>query len=199
MKAKIKLLASAVAAATLAVAGGASAATYVDNWTVAPGGGISVVFGDNGLEIPGAETIPGETTTTHNFNASTGAFTDTFSFELPNGLVGFTLSSIGLLPNSSLTLSSFTFNGTPIPFTNTPSGDGGNTVQSASGALPVVLGGPQVLTVTGTGGGESVFSGTATFRPVGVVPEPGSWALMIIGFGGMGAMLRRSRRMAALA
>jgi hypothetical protein len=30
----------------------------------------------------------------------------------------------------------------------------------------------------------------------GVVPEPGTWALMILGFGGAGAALRRSRRMA---
>ena len=31
------------------------------------------------------------------------------------------------------------------------------------------------------------------------VPEPASWALMILGFGGAGAMLRRRRRVAALA
>lgn len=29
---------------------------------------------------------------------------------------------------------------------------------------------------------------------VGVVPEPGTWALMILGFGGAGAMLRQRRR-----
>ena len=32
---------------------------------------------------------------------------------------------------------------------------------------------------------------------VGVVPEPGTWALMIVGFGGDGAMLRRRRAIAA--
>ena len=33
----------------------------------------------------------------------------------------------------------------------------------------------------------------------GVVPEPGTWALMILGFGGAGAMLRRRRTTAATA
>ncbi|MBS0334045.1 MAG: PEPxxWA-CTERM sorting domain-containing protein [Proteobacteria bacterium] len=31
------------------------------------------------------------------------------------------------------------------------------------------------------------------------VPEPGAWALMILGFGGAGAMLRRRRRLAGVA
>ena len=31
-------------------------------------------------------------------------------------------------------------------------------------------------------------------RPGGVVPEPGTWAMMIVGFGGTGAILRRRRQ-----
>jgi len=34
---------------------------------------------------------------------------------------------------------------------------------------------------------------------VTAVPEPGTWALMIIGFGGAGAMLRSNRRKAVAA
>jgi hypothetical protein len=33
-----------------------------------------------------------------------------------------------------------------------------------------------------------------TINPLGGVPEPGTWALMILGFGGAGAMLRRRGR-----
>ena len=33
--------------------------------------------------------------------------------------------------------------------------------------------------------------------PAAAVPEPAAWALMILGFGGAGAQLRRRRRIAA--
>jgi len=36
-------------------------------------------------------------------------------------------------------------------------------------------------------------TGFATNGPPGVIPEPGTWAMMIIGFGGIGALLRRRR------
>jgi hypothetical protein len=54
-------------------------------------------------------------------------------------------------------------------------------------------------------GGRALFSGqldnrqlaggagTLTFGSSGVVPEPATWALMIIGFGGVGACIRRRR------
>jgi len=193
MKAYTKLAAATVAAC-LAAGGGASAATYVDPWTTSPTGGISVVFGDNGLGVDGAETIAGQTATTHSFDAGTGAFTDTFSFELPTGIAGFTLSSIGFAENSSLIVTSFTFNGVTIPVTNTPVGASGNAVASVSGAFPVIVDGPQVLTVSGTGGAQAVFGGTATFESAALVPEPGAWALMIMGFGGVGSLLRGRRR-----
>lgn len=199
MSVRTSFFVTAAAALSLAsAAGGASAATFVEPWTTTPVGGISVAFGNDGLGIPGAETIPGETTSTHVYDDATGAFTNTFSFELPDGIVGFTLSSIGFLANSSLTVSTFTFNGVDLAFTNTPTGNGGNQVLGADGPLPVVAGGPQVLTITGFGGSEAVYAGTATFA-AGVVPEPGAWALMIMGFGGTGALLRRRRSALALA
>jgi len=35
--------------------------------------------------------------------------------------------------------------------------------------------------------------GSAIGKPVGAVPEPGTWALMLLGFAGVGASVRRSR------
>ena len=44
----------------------------------------------------------------------------------------------------------------------------------------------------------SIRYGTPTLRIVtAAVPEPSTWAMMLIGFGGAGAMLRRSKRKAA--
>lgn len=190
-----------VATAAIAVLGAssASAATYLDPWTVSPTGAISVVFGDNGLDVVGAEAIAGQSSSTHAFNATTGEFTDTFSFLLPTGIVGFTLSSIGFAATSSLQVSSFSFNGVDLAFTNSANAGGGTTVMGGGGPIPITAGAAQVLTIRGTGGPDAVFSGTATFEPFrgGAVPEPATWALMIVGFGGAGALLRRRALIAA--
>jgi hypothetical protein len=42
-------------------------------------------------------------------------------------------------------------------------------------------------------------SGSAVGTPVGSVPEPGTWALMLLGFGAIGVSMRSKRRMVPLA
>lgn len=64
-----------------------------------------------------------------------------------------------------------------------------------------------VVNEGGTGNGGSVGAdidavGAISTRPFtppgGGVPEPSTWALMLLGFGGLGGMLRRARRAAAV-
>ena len=63
-----------------------------------------------------------------------------------------------------------------------------NVVIDNAGGAPIYTG-----TLDATGSSNMA---TVTF---GAVPEPASWALMLIGVGGLGAVLRRSRQGAALA
>ena len=48
--------------------------------------------------------------------------------------------------------------------------------------------------------GQSLYPGGDGYghgflaSPTGAAPEPAGWALMILGFGGLGAALRRQRR-----
>jgi hypothetical protein len=49
-------------------------------------------------------------------------------------------------------------------------------------------------TVTGVHGGPESFAIVNLSAPPGAVPEPATWAMMLLGFGGMGFAMRRSRK-----
>lgn len=74
------------------------------------------------------------------------------------------------------------------------------SINNSSTIVPVnaqVSGGSLFINLAGVG--QQPF-GTAIIdvsTAGGVVPEPGTWALMLIGFGGLGAVLRRRRLAAA--
>lgn len=46
---------------------------------------------------------------------------------------------------------------------------------------------------------SGLFPGTNSLAPISAVPEPATWAMMIIGFGAVGSMVRTSRRRNAFA
>ena len=51
-----------------------------------------------------------------------------------------------------------------------------------------------------TGASGTIYDANGAHLPTaGGVPEPGTWAMMLLGFGGLGAILRRRRGMAASA
>jgi hypothetical protein len=53
----------------------------------------------------------------------------------------------------------------------------------------------------GPGGAATItfWSDSGAAGKVGPVPEPATWAMMLVGFGGLGALMRRSRKAAATA
>ena len=58
--------------------------------------------------------------------------------------------------------------------------------------------GTYTLTVQGTRGAIGSYGGNVAFQ-AGSVPEPGTWAMMLLGFGAIGWQLRRRRTSQALA
>lgn len=189
------------AAVVFSVAGfglSASATTVIDNWTNVPNQPVTLTFSDNkisdptgaGIYVNGADASDG--TSYHEWDGTN--FTDTFNFALPSGTVGFNLSSVSFVALSGLNFTSVTFNGVALTLTQVPNTFVWNAFTTSP--LPVVSGGPQVLVVKGNGGVNASWSGTGAFAPA-AVPEPGTWALMIVGFGGAGAMIR-SRRQAVV-
>ena len=53
--------------------------------------------------------------------------------------------------------------------------------------------GDYYLELRGTGGGTSGYGGNLTTVGIGAVPEPSTWAMLILGFAGVGFMAYRRR------
>jgi hypothetical protein len=171
-----KFVAAAGLAGALWAFGSVANASTFESWSpVNPDGSFTGNFGDTGITG----------------NAS-GAFTDVFDFTLPTGVSSFTVNSTftGNLSNN-IDFTSVTFNGQSFAIIST----GQNEFRALNG-IELTAGGPQHLVVSGTSGGSGSFDGVISFSPVTGVPEPGAWALMIMGFGGVGGLVRAKRHLA---
>jgi hypothetical protein len=132
-------------------------------------------------------------------NIGSGSFTDTYTFTLPasgvgSGSVTTSTSFSGIA--TDLDFGRVTINGilAPVSFTN-----GGLTETASASFVPITLGVLNTLVVSGTSRGAGSYGGQLTFVPqIGAVPEPGTWAMMIFGFGVAGAGLRARRRSTTL-
>jgi hypothetical protein len=161
--------AAALAVALLVAAPvAANATTFITLGPTASDGSISGAFGNTGI---------GE-----------GAFTDVITFELPAaGLTSATVTSILANATTDVTFTSLFLNDMAFSIKET-----GDPEYWFLKNLPT-LSGTQTLTINGTSGGAGSYGGTIAFAPGGV-PEPATWAMMILGFGMVGAGLRLARR-----
>jgi hypothetical protein len=73
----------------------------------------------------------------------------------------------------------------------------GNSEYFEINNVAIASGQPNQIVVTGTSRGNGSYAGTATFTPA--VPEAGTWAIMLLGIGGIGASMRVRRRQAKVA
>ena len=164
-----KTIGLALATAGLAAVQPASAAEYLQ--IAAPTG----VFGNLGVTC--ATTAP-------------CGFTNTFNFVTPTSYnrvnVDITSTSASALTNIDFSIGSVMLNGVALTFDSLAAA----TEHGFLYNLLLQPGNSNVLTVSGTSGGNASYSGTLAFAN-SVVPEPGTWMLMIAGIGMAGMALRR--------
>lgn len=186
---KLLLLAAAVPA--LSISGTANAASCVDNLgteecLIQPGEDEFTVSGDifNG---PVSATIGRS-------GIAAGNFIDTYRFEIPQFGTGSgsisTSASLGLGSITDLDIISVTVNGLLADLTKT---SGGVFEFAGISGVPIVPGVDNFLVITGFSRGQGSYGGNATFQPTAPVPEPATWAMMLIGFGAIGFAMRRRR------
>lgn len=130
--------------------------------------------------------IPNDDPALSNVDVDSNLFyTDTYQFTVPTvGMVG--ASAITLTFDGSLTFTEVLLNGVNLAISQT------NGVYLATSPLggQFSAANPQTLSIKGRLTGETgTYTGNVRFESA--VPEPGTWALMILGFGIVGYAMRR--------
>lgn len=198
-----KLIALAASAACFAVSGSiAPAATVQLDGETFGGTGYTYTYG--GALAPTEGVSQGAKLVILDFAGYVaGSIFSPYAFL--TGSVEATTSGIVLTPgitdDPSLPNLVFTYSGPP--FQTTPSGAtpytpidfSGLSAQSIYGAT--TLDGFSTLTVKNEGSGVGTMVYATGQVAVPVVPEPGTWALLAVGFGSVGMAVRRSRRQAS--
>ena len=174
---KTVLLAAAIATSGLIAASSAQAATFPvgsANFkaTAGPNGTFAGAFFNTGI--------------------ASGAFTDTFTFTIPaNGFgSGTVTTSANFLGSANdLDFTSVLINGVEAELFTA----GGGVFESAyQNLIPITAGQLNTITVTGVSRGNGAYGGQASFVPT--IPEPATWAMMMVGFVMVGAAARYRKR-----
>ena len=128
--------------------------------------------------------------TFENQGINAGAFSDILTFNFSQfGSANATISSIfRLSQNNNIDFTSVTLNGTSFDIASS-----GNVEFRFLQGLAISPG-IQTLGISGISGGNGSYAGTFSVATLAAIPEPASWAMMLIGFSAVGSTLRRRRR-----
>lgn len=121
-----------------------------------------------------------------NADVQMSPFMRTFTFDTGDGILSSTISSVGT-GVTDIDFNSVTLNGMEFDIVSS----GFSELRQILN-IPVTAG-TQTVMVSGTGGTDGSYSGVLSFRGAGAVPEPATWAMMIFGFGAIGATMRRRK------
>jgi len=190
-------IAAAIAVATLPAT--ANAATIIPG---SPPPGVFVVTGNPFTGTSPVTATIGNTPQVGGTVAAPVSFSDSFLFTIGppgGGLIG--TGSGSIITSSSLQfsatdldLTSVIVNGVALTITRTA----GGLIESAGASNVNIFSGQlNNITVTGVSRGLGSYGGNLTFVPLAAVPEPGTWALMLLGFGAIGFSMRRRRQTTA--
>ena len=204
----MKMFAKAlVAASALALASTANAAILLitPNNPANPAGTVFVT-GGNIASGPITATIG-------HAGIPAGSFTDNFQFTIPqtgtgSGSVTTSVSFTDFLGATDVDFTSVLFNGlsaslvlrdaSAVVCTTRGVGTCGADEQYALNNVAITAGVLNTLSVSGTSRGQGGYGGSLTFTPA-AVPEPSTWAMMLVGFGAVGFGMRRSRKSSSVA
>ncbi len=135
-------------------------------------------------------------TTSFSDSNMTNPFTETLTFTTATaGTVSINFSTSNTGPENDTDFTSAFLTGTGI-------GGGGQTIPQLLGEPIETRGlagfgigaGTFTLTINGTPGTQSgSFGGSVAFQSTPAVPEPATWAMMLLGFGAVGFSMRRKR------
>lgn len=121
------------------------------------------------------------------------AFTDIFEFTIPQFTFGLgsgslSTSTTALLTATDLDFISVLVNGVAVDVL-TSVGQLGQTAFEFN--APITGFNLNTLTVNGVSRGNGSYGGQITFTPTGAIPEPATWAMLILGFAVVGFSMRR--------